>query len=41
MHAQIKHLSTAAIFLEGIGGILFIFGSSLGAYLLVGARNSI
>jgi hypothetical protein len=41
MYAQIKHLSTAAIFLEGIGGILFIFGSSLGAYLLVGARNSI
>lgn len=35
MYAQIKHLSTAAIFLEGIGGILFIFGSSLGAYLLL------
>ncbi|KAI5596991.1 hypothetical protein POPTR_002G040900v4 [Populus trichocarpa] len=32
---EIKHLSTAAIFLEGIGGILFIFGSSLGAYLLI------
>ncbi|KAG6783824.1 hypothetical protein POTOM_009498 [Populus tomentosa] len=41
MYAKIKHLSTAVIFLEGICGILVIFGSSLGAYLLVGARNSI
>ncbi|KAJ6938745.1 hypothetical protein NC651_005245 [Populus alba x Populus x berolinensis] len=35
MYAKIKHLSTAVIFLEGICGILFIFGSSLGAYLLI------
>lgn len=32
---QIKHLVRAAIFLKGIGGILFIIGSSLGAYLLI------
>ncbi|KAJ6681233.1 HR-LIKE LESION-INDUCING PROTEIN [Salix koriyanagi] len=32
---EIKHLVSAAIFLKGIGGILFIFGSSLGAYLLI------
>jgi hypothetical protein len=36
---QIKHLVSTAIFLKGIGGILFIIGSSLGAYLLVGTRN--
>nr|TKS17919.1 hypothetical protein D5086_0000007680 [Populus alba] len=35
MYAKIKHLSTAVIFLEGICGILFIFGSSNGAYLLI------
>ncbi|KAH9324339.1 hypothetical protein KI387_004517, partial [Taxus chinensis] len=32
---ELKHLLMAAIGLEGIGGILFIFGSSLGAYLLL------
>ncbi|XP_077241993.1 uncharacterized protein LOC143882335 [Tasmannia lanceolata] len=32
---EIKHIVAAAIALKGIGGILFIFGSSLGAYLLV------
>ncbi|KAB1219154.1 hypothetical protein CJ030_MR3G008368 [Morella rubra] len=32
---QIKHLVAAAIVLKGIGGLLFIFGSSLGAYLLL------
>uniref|UniRef100_A0A6N2LMZ2 HR-like lesion-inducer n=1 Tax=Salix viminalis TaxID=40686 RepID=A0A6N2LMZ2_SALVM len=32
---EIKHLVSAAIFLKGIGGILFIFGSSLGAYMLI------
>jgi hypothetical protein len=31
----VKHLVAATIALKGIGGILFIFGSSLGAYLLV------
>lgn len=34
-HMQTKHLLMTAIGLEGIGGILFIFGSNLGAYLLV------
>ncbi|KAF8388213.1 hypothetical protein HHK36_026879 [Tetracentron sinense] len=32
---EIKHIVAAAIALKGIGGILFIFGSSLGAYLLL------
>ncbi|OVA02439.1 HR-like lesion-inducer [Macleaya cordata] len=32
---EIKHLVAAAIALKGIGGILFIFGSSFGAYLLL------
>ncbi|KAB1208814.1 hypothetical protein CJ030_MR6G026956 [Morella rubra] len=32
---QVKYLVAGAIALKGIGGILFIFGSSLGAYLLV------
>ncbi|XP_077226055.1 uncharacterized protein LOC143859237 [Tasmannia lanceolata] len=32
---EIKHVVAAAIALKGIGGILFIFGSTLGAYLLV------
>eukprot|EP01018_Ginkgo_biloba_P034600 Gb_21763 [translate_table: standard] len=32
---EMKHLLMAAIGLEGIGGILFIFGSTLGAYLLL------
>ncbi|XP_059448486.1 uncharacterized protein LOC132179739 isoform X1 [Corylus avellana] len=32
---QIKQLVAAAIALKGIGGLLFIFGSSLGAYLLL------
>ncbi|KAF3972526.1 hypothetical protein ACB098_02G080300 [Castanea mollissima] len=32
---QIKHLVAAAIVLKGLGGLLFIFGSSLGAYLLL------
>ncbi|KAJ6931300.1 hypothetical protein NC652_014713 [Populus alba x Populus x berolinensis] len=32
---EIKHLVSAAIFLKGTGGILFIIGSSLGAYLLI------
>lgn len=30
-----KILVAAAIALKGIGGLLFVFGSSLGAYLLV------
>ncbi len=32
---QTKHLLMAAIVLEGLGGLLFTLGSSLGAYLLV------
>ncbi|XP_059660380.1 uncharacterized protein LOC132306826 [Cornus florida] len=32
---EIKHLVAAAMTLKGIGGIFFIFGSSLGAYLLL------
>eukprot|EP00252_Welwitschia_mirabilis_P015771 TRINITY_DN349_c0_g1_i2.p1 TRINITY_DN349_c0_g1~~TRINITY_DN349_c0_g1_i2.p1 ORF type:complete len:157 (-),score=36.23 TRINITY_DN349_c0_g1_i2:33-503(-) len=32
---EMKHLWMAAIALEGLGGILFIFGSTLGAYLLL------
>ncbi|KAF5203017.1 Hr-like lesion-inducing protein-like protein [Thalictrum thalictroides] len=32
---EIKHIVAAAIAFKGIGGILFIFGSSLGAYLLL------
>ena len=34
-HWQIKHLVAAAIVLKGVGGLLFIFGSSFGAVLLV------
>ncbi|XP_068639939.1 uncharacterized protein [Aristolochia californica] len=32
---EIKHLVAAAIALKGVGGVLFIFGSTFGAYLLV------
>ncbi|KAI4345777.1 hypothetical protein L6164_012873 [Bauhinia variegata] len=32
---EIKYLVAASIGLKGIGGVLFIFGSSLGAYLLL------
>ncbi|GLT99436.1 hypothetical protein SLE2022_168750 [Rubroshorea leprosula] len=32
---EMKHLVAAAIALKGIGGLLFIFGSSIGAYLLL------
>ncbi|BBG92467.1 HR-like lesion-inducing protein-related protein [Prunus dulcis] len=32
---QIQHLLAATIALKGIGGLLFILGSSLGAYLLL------
>ncbi|XP_044497979.1 uncharacterized protein LOC123220049 [Mangifera indica] len=32
---EIKYLVAAAIALKGVGGLLFIFGSSLGAYLLL------
>ncbi|KAI3902342.1 hypothetical protein MKW92_036454 [Papaver armeniacum] len=31
---EIKHLVAASVDFKGIGGVLFIFGSSLGAYLL-------
>ncbi|KAK7819174.1 hypothetical protein CFP56_040631 [Quercus suber] len=33
---EVKRLAAAAIALKGIGGIFFIFGSNLGAFLLVG-----
>ncbi|XP_004296618.1 PREDICTED: uncharacterized protein LOC101310402 isoform 1 [Fragaria vesca subsp. vesca] len=32
---EIKHLVAAAIVLKGVGGLLFIFGSSFGAVLLL------
>ncbi|XVF62910.1 hypothetical protein PTKIN_Ptkin09bG0046500 [Pterospermum kingtungense] len=32
---DIKYLVAAAVAFKGVGGILFIFGSSIGAYLLV------
>ncbi|KAF5465991.1 hypothetical protein F2P56_015950 [Juglans regia] len=32
---QIKHLVAAAMVLKGLGGLLFIFGNSLGAFLLL------
>ncbi|EEF33076.1 uncharacterized protein LOC8276159 isoform X1 [Ricinus communis] len=32
---EIKHLVAAAIAVKGLGGLLFIFGSSFGAYLLL------
>ncbi|KAM1216359.1 hypothetical protein ACFX2I_012620 [Malus domestica] len=32
---EIKHLVAAMVALKGIGGLLFIFGSSIGAYLLL------
>ncbi|XP_011624182.1 uncharacterized protein LOC18436282 [Amborella trichopoda] len=38
---EIKHLVAAEIALKGIGGILFIFGSSFGAHLLVFMLNSL
>ncbi|XP_074576831.1 uncharacterized protein LOC141833318 isoform X2 [Curcuma longa] len=34
-HVEMKHVIAAAIFLKGFGGLLFIFGSSIGAYLLL------
>lgn len=37
---QTKHLLMVAIALEGLGGLLFTVGSSLGAYLLV-SKNAI
>lgn len=32
---QLKHIVAAMISLKGLGGLLFILSSSLGAYLLV------
>ncbi|KDP40301.1 hypothetical protein JCGZ_02299 [Jatropha curcas] len=32
---EMKHAVAAAIAMKGVGGLLFIFGSSLGAYLLL------
>lgn len=32
---EIKHIVAASIAFKGIGGLLFIFGGSLGAYLLL------
>ncbi|XP_010551693.1 PREDICTED: uncharacterized protein LOC104822246 [Tarenaya hassleriana] len=32
---DMKHLVAAAIAMKGLGGLLFVFGSSLGAYLLL------
>ncbi|URE26474.1 Nicotiana lesion-inducing like [Musa troglodytarum] len=33
-HVEMKHVIASTIFLKGFGGLLFIFGSSIGAYLL-------
>lgn len=38
---QMKLLVAAAIALKGVGGLLFVFGSSLGAYLLVCENSSL
>ncbi|KAI8561029.1 hypothetical protein RHMOL_Rhmol04G0304000 [Rhododendron molle] len=32
---DVRHFVAASIFLKGLGGFLFVFGSSLGAYLLL------
>lgn len=32
---QVRHFVAASITLKGLGGLLFVFGSSMGAYLLV------
>ncbi|KAH7844880.1 hypothetical protein Vadar_032614 [Vaccinium darrowii] len=32
---EVRHVVAASIFLKGLGGFLFVFGSSLGAYLLL------
>ncbi|CAL9108990.1 unnamed protein product [Musa textilis] len=34
-HVEMKHVIASTIFLKGFGGLLFIFGSSIGAYLLL------
>ncbi|XP_010904575.1 uncharacterized protein [Elaeis guineensis] len=34
-HVEMKHVVSATIFLKGLGGLLFIFSSSFGAYLLL------
>ncbi|KAG1362565.1 hypothetical protein COCNU_10G007840 [Cocos nucifera] len=34
-HVEMKHVVAATIFLKGLGGLLFIFSSSFGAYLLL------
>lgn len=40
LFVQMKILVAAAIALKGIGGLFFVFGSSLGAYLLVCNNSS-
>ncbi|THU69256.1 hypothetical protein C4D60_Mb08t12490 [Musa balbisiana] len=39
-HVEMKHVIASTIFLKGFGGLLFIFSSSFGAYLLVGCQLS-
>ncbi|XP_008777998.1 uncharacterized protein LOC120110858 [Phoenix dactylifera] len=34
-HVEMKHVIATTIFLKGLGGLLFIFSSSFGAYLLL------
>ncbi|URD79005.1 Nicotiana lesion-inducing like [Musa troglodytarum] len=34
-HIEMKHVIASTIYLKGFGGILFIFSSSFGAYLLL------
>ncbi|XP_074588924.1 uncharacterized protein LOC141844830 [Curcuma longa] len=34
-HVEMRHIVAGLIFLKGLGGLLFIFSSSFGAYLLI------
>ncbi|RWW39138.1 hypothetical protein BHE74_00055572, partial [Ensete ventricosum] len=34
-HVEMSHVIASMIFLEGFGGLLFLFSSSFGAYLLL------
>nr|GMD80301.1 ORF; able to induce HR-like lesions [Ipomoea batatas] len=34
-HVEMKHLALGLIVMKGLGSLLFVFGSSLGAYILV------
>ena len=34
-HVEMKHLVLGALVMKGLGSVLFVFGSSLGAYILL------